>query len=159
MEHLQQTGGNPTAFNPDIVMYPGNPELTNITQQLQQLSMAGGITVINNLAQIKEFSQGQMNNPAMEEDPIILAPPGQVQEQIVPVIDPQVPQPRPQIMAVDQDAASMELPVYQMAASPKGINIYSYTHTHTYIHTLTLVMLNPDIPCLCKQCRSRSVAF
>ena len=24
---------------------------------------------------------------------------------------------------------------------------------------LTLVMLNPDIPCLCKQCRSRSVGF
>ena len=24
---------------------------------------------------------------------------------------------------------------------------------------LTLVLLNPDIPCLCKQCRSRSVGF
>ena len=136
MEHLQQAGGNPTAFNPDIVMYPVNPELTNITQQLQQLSMAGGITVINNLAQIKEFSQGQMNNPVtvMEEDPVVLAPQGQVQEQIVPVIDPQVPQPRPQITAVDQDAASMELPVYQMAASPKGIKIHTYTHTHTHTY-------------------------
>ena len=26
-------------------------------------------------------------------------------------------------------------------------------------HHLTLVLLNPDIPCLCKQCRSRSVGF
>ena len=25
--------------------------------------------------------------------------------------------------------------------------------------SLTLVLLNPDIPCLCKQCRSRSVGF
>ena len=25
--------------------------------------------------------------------------------------------------------------------------------------TLTLVLLDPDIPCLCKQCRSRSVGF
>ena len=24
---------------------------------------------------------------------------------------------------------------------------------------LTLVLLNPDVPCLCKQCRSRSVGF
>ena len=24
---------------------------------------------------------------------------------------------------------------------------------------LTLVLLNPDMPCLCKQCRSRSVGF
>ena len=27
------------------------------------------------------------------------------------------------------------------------------------IHVLTLVLLNPDIPWLCKQCRSRSVGF
>ena len=27
------------------------------------------------------------------------------------------------------------------------------------LSTLTLVLLNPDIPCLCKQCRSRSVGF
>ena len=27
------------------------------------------------------------------------------------------------------------------------------------ILVLTLVLLNPDIPCLCKQCRSRSVGF
>ena len=26
-------------------------------------------------------------------------------------------------------------------------------------YSLTLVVLNPDIPCLCKQCRSRSVGF
>ena len=25
--------------------------------------------------------------------------------------------------------------------------------------SLTLVLLNPDVPCLCKQCRSRSVGF
>ena len=31
---------------------------------------------------------------------------------------------------------------------------------HLYsIVLLTLVLLNPDIPCLCKQCRSRSVGF
>ena len=29
--------------------------------------------------------------------------------------------------------------------------------TGTVVFTLTLVKLNPDIPCLCKQCRSRSV--
>ena len=28
-----------------------------------------------------------------------------------------------------------------------------------YLNILTLVLLNPDIPCLCKQCRSRSVGF
>ena len=27
------------------------------------------------------------------------------------------------------------------------------------INTLTLVLLNPDMPCLCKQCRSRSVGL
>ena len=27
------------------------------------------------------------------------------------------------------------------------------------LKSLTLVLLNPDIPCLCKQCRSRSVGF
>ena len=27
------------------------------------------------------------------------------------------------------------------------------------LFNLTLVLLNPDIPCLCKQCRSRSVGF
>ena len=27
------------------------------------------------------------------------------------------------------------------------------------LFSLTLVLLNPDIPCLCKQCRSRSVGF
>ena len=27
------------------------------------------------------------------------------------------------------------------------------------LSNLTLVLLNPDIPCLCKQCRSRSVGF
>ena len=27
------------------------------------------------------------------------------------------------------------------------------------VQILTLVLLNPDIPCLCKQCRSRSVGF
>ena len=31
--------------------------------------------------------------------------------------------------------------------------------TVTFRSSLTLVMLNPDIPCLCKQCRSRSVGF
>ena len=32
--------------------------------------------------------------------------------------------------------------------------------THSAILAiLTLVLLNPDIPCLCKQCRSRSVGF
>ena len=28
-----------------------------------------------------------------------------------------------------------------------------------YGEQLTVVLLNPDIPCLCKQCRSRSVGF
>ena len=31
--------------------------------------------------------------------------------------------------------------------------------TSLYQSDLTLVLLNPDIPCLCKQCRSRSVGF
>ena len=32
--------------------------------------------------------------------------------------------------------------------------------TLTFYHTChNLVLLNPDIPCLCKQCRSRSVGF
>ena len=31
--------------------------------------------------------------------------------------------------------------------------------TQQWISMLTLVLLNPDIPCLCKQCRSRSVGF
>ena len=29
----------------------------------------------------------------------------------------------------------------------------------SFIYTLTFVLLNPDIPCLCKQCRSRSIGF
>ena len=28
-----------------------------------------------------------------------------------------------------------------------------------FFYFLTLVLLSPDIPCLCKQCRSRSVGF
>ena len=28
-----------------------------------------------------------------------------------------------------------------------------------YLPTLTVVLLNPDMPCICKQCRSRSVGF
>ena len=28
-----------------------------------------------------------------------------------------------------------------------------------YSYILTLILLNPNIPCLCKQCRSRSVGF
>ena len=44
-------------------------------------------------------------------------------------------------------------------------DIWYYTVTHyspqQMVHqsTLTLVLLKPDIPCLCKQCRSRSVGF
>ena len=33
------------------------------------------------------------------------------------------------------------------------------TDIHICLNTLTLVLLSPDIPCLCKQCRSRSVGF
>ena len=32
-------------------------------------------------------------------------------------------------------------------------------HSFGLTMLLTLVLLNPDIPCLCKQCRSRSVGF
>ena len=39
---------------------------------------------------------------------------------------------------------------YHLAESTHSVNPYL---------TLTLVLLNPDIPCLCKQCRSRSVGF
>ena len=47
------------------------------------------------------------------------------------------------------------------------IILYTFTsvdsnpYIHDTIHTvyLTLVLLNPDIPCLCKQCSSRSVGF
>ena len=34
-----------------------------------------------------------------------------------------------------------------------------YLRIITKYSPLTLVLLNPDIPCLCKQCRSRSVGF
>ena len=39
-------------------------------------------------------------------------------------------------------------------------NIFkSYTYQNFLDDLLTLFMLNPDISCLCKQCRSRSVGF
>ena len=34
-----------------------------------------------------------------------------------------------------------------------------FLEEHLPFFLLTLVLLNPDIPCLCKQCRSRSVGF
>ena len=38
--------------------------------------------------------------------------------------------------------------------------IFNYTVlTLAMLNKLTLVLLNPDISCLCKQCRSRSVGF
>ena len=33
------------------------------------------------------------------------------------------------------------------------------THSAENVHFLTLILLNPDMSCLCKQCRSRSVGF
>ena len=43
------------------------------------------------------------------------------------------------------------------------LNIFWISLLVTYYYTeepvLILVLLNPDIPCLCKQCRSRSVGF
>ena len=41
----------------------------------------------------------------------------------------------------------------EMAEEKVGMNFCSV------IFVLTLVLLNSDIPCLCKQCRSRSVDF
>ena len=32
-------------------------------------------------------------------------------------------------------------------------------HVSGLVESLTLVLLNPDMPCLCKQCRSREVGF
>ena len=46
--------------------------------------------------------------------------------------------------------------VHYRNAGMKELN----SHTDgTIIYSLTLVLLNPDIPFLCKQCRSRSVGF
>ena len=47
------------------------------------------------------------------------------------------------------------------------ISAYTFSHVKPHMHkfqpfnttTLPLVLLNPDIPCLCRQCRSRSVGF
>ena len=60
----------------------------------------------------------------------------------------------------------MEIPVFnansvdpdQMlhsVASDLGLHFYGMLG----VNGLTLALLNPDIPCLCKQCRSRSVGF
>ena len=38
-------------------------------------------------------------------------------------------------------------------------NTYRGRGVFEQVVLLTLVLLNPDIPCLCEQCRSRSVGF
>ena len=40
-----------------------------------------------------------------------------------------------------------------------GCILYFFHFQNSYSKELTLVLLNPDIPCLCKQCRFRSVGF
>ena len=37
--------------------------------------------------------------------------------------------------------------------------LYFCHSDHSFTDKLTLVLLNPDMPCLCKQCRSTSVGF
>ena len=114
-ETLQQTGNNVAMgdfIDPTIAVLPGNPDLTQMTQQLQQLSMAGGIPVLQNLAQIQGIGQGQLNLPMPELNPAVL-PQVQGQEQRLAVVDPQ---------ANDEAASSLELPVYKMTSSPKGRN-------------------------------------
>ena len=39
------------------------------------------------------------------------------------------------------------------------LKYYDYSMSQVPEPLLTLVLLNPDIPCLCKQCTSRSVGF
>ena len=46
--------------------------------------------------------------------------------------------------------------IFLLSASCRFIN---KCKPHLKNLNLTLVLLNPDIPCLCKQCRSRSVGF
>ena len=47
--------------------------------------------------------------------------------------------------------------IKKMPYTNKKSALYGAMCTHWCI--LTLVLLSPDIPCLCKQCRSRSVGF
>ena len=37
--------------------------------------------------------------------------------------------------------------------------VWEYTSITEKLYSLTQVLLNPDIPCFCKQCRSKSVGF
>ena len=49
--------------------------------------------------------------------------------------------------------ASIHIPAVHYH-SRGSLNFFYYI-----LSNITLVLLNPDIPCLCKQCRSRSVGF
>ena len=40
-----------------------------------------------------------------------------------------------------------------------ALTVLFYRRAEKWTVILTLVMLNPDVPCLCKECRSRSVGF
>ena len=49
-----------------------------------------------------------------------------------------------------------------LQVTPRTVNILKFLTLYSILSglsILTLVLLNPDIPCLCKQCRSRSVGF
>ena len=108
MEPPQPPPANPLQFRNDIMtsaaqLLPGNINLADLNQQLQQISMGGGVPNIT--TQIPPLSQHPMHYPMMNMEPAVVPPQDQGQT---------VPQP------MEEDAISMELPVYPMTHSPKG---------------------------------------
>ena len=116
MEPPQPPPANPPQFGNDIMtsaaqLLPGNINLADLNQQLQQISMGGGVPNIS--TQIPPLSQHPMHYPVMNMEPAGIPPQGQGQGQMMLQT---VPQPTP----MEEDTISMELPVYPMTHSPKG---------------------------------------
>ena len=60
--------------------------------------------------------------------------------------------------SVQSDLSLICLLMYSVV-SKSQFKQYFICIIHTYMCLLTLVLLSPDMPCLCKQCRSLSVGF
>lgn len=117
MEPPQPLPANPPQVGNDMMtsaaqFLPDNINLADLNQQLQQLSMAGGVPNVN--TQIPPLSQHPMHYPVMNMEPAVIPPQGQGQ-----LVLQTVPQPTP----MEEDTISMELPVYPVTHSPKGICI------------------------------------
>ena len=63
------------------------------------------------------------------------------------------------VIVVQKPRVSWPLRAWVYGQTGKTSGYWSQPRLHYTCLFLTLVLLNPDIPCLCKQCRSRSVGL